>query len=201
MRVRREVRTLRTKKRFQAIRRVFVAVLELERNDFRIIDWSLQGDHIHLIIEASDQPSLSRGMKGLAVRLARAINRVSGRRGTVFAERYFSRVLCTPREVRHARAYVMLNARRHTREASEVAGGKWVDEYSSWAWFDGWEDLPGKWLHKARAGPEAVAPVAKAETWLLRIGWKRHGLIRLTENPGGVGRGRKRIANRAGEGR
>ncbi len=200
MRVRREVRTLRTKKRFQAIRRVFVAVLELECNDFRIIDWSLQGDHIHLVTEASDQPSLARGMKGLAVRLARAINRISGRRGTVFAERYYSRVLCTPREVRHARAYVMLNARRHTREASDAAGGKWVDEYSSWAWFDGWRDLPEKWLHKARAGPEALAPVANAKTWLLRIGWKRHGLIRLTENPGGAGRRRKRLANRAGEG-
>ena len=139
-------------------------------------------------------------MKGLAVRLARGINRGSERRGTVFIERYYCHVLRTPQEVRHARAYVMLNTRRHTREASEKTGGKWVDEFSSWAWFDGWEDLPEKWLHKARAGPEAVAPVAKAETWLLRIGWKRHGLIRLTENPGGAGQRKKRLATRAGEG-
>ena len=203
LRVRRDVRNLRTKKRHQAIRQAFVDACSsnraTKRNDFRVIDWSIQGNHLHLIVEASDQPSLSRGMQGLTVRLARAINRAAGRRGTVFAERYYAHVLRTPREVRSARCYVVNNSRRHTREASEDASGKWVDPYSSWAWFDGWHDLPSKWLHKARAGPEAVAPVADAETWLLRIGWRRHGLVRLTENPGGGGRRIK--PSRAGEGR
>lgn len=187
LRVRREVRSLRTKKRYQVLRNAFVAVSKPElTKDFRVTDWSLQGDHIHLVVEATDQPSLSRGMKGLNVRLARAINRSLGRRGPVFAERFWSRPLLTPQEVRNTRAYVLLNMRRHLGEVSSFAVSKWVDPYSSWAWFNGWADLPKEWLDRARAGPEAVRPVAKPKSWLLREGWKRHGLIRLTENPGRV---------------
>lgn len=186
LRVRREVRNLRTKHHYRAIRQAFVD--GHDRDGFRVIDWSLQGDHIHLLVEATNQSRLSRGMQGLGVRLAKAINRAAGRQGSVFAERYYARILRTPCEVRNARAYVMNNARRHTRECSEDAGAKWVDPFSSWAWFDGWRDLPKKWLQKARAGPEAEPSVAHARTWLLRVGWRRHGLVRVDEAPGGTRR-------------
>ena len=75
--------------------------------------YSLQGDHAHLIVEAHGKDALARGMKSIAARLARALNRVAGRSGPVLDSRYHHRSLRSPREVRRALAYVLLNARRH----------------------------------------------------------------------------------------
>src|SRR3954465_5189082 len=66
------------------------------KSDFSVVHYSIQGNHIHLVVEARDETFLSRGMQGLAVRIARAINRVAGRKGRVFADHYFARELRTP---------------------------------------------------------------------------------------------------------
>src|SRR3954469_5683126 len=73
-----------------------------ERFGVRIIHYSIQGNHLHLIVEAEDQAALSRGMQGLAIRLARRLNAVAGRTGGVFADRYHSHPLKTPRETKRA---------------------------------------------------------------------------------------------------
>jgi hypothetical protein len=108
-------------------------------------------------------------MQGLSVRLARALNKLWRRKGKVFADRYHARCLRTPREVRSAIAYVLHNARRH---GAQVHG---PDEYSSGPWFDGWT--------RPVVHPERSSPVASAKSWLLRVGWRRHGLIRPDELP------------------
>jgi hypothetical protein len=77
------------------------------------VHYSVQGNHLHLLVEAEDRRALSRGMKGLGVRIARGLNRVMGRRGAVLDDRYHGHVLKTPTEVRHARQYLLQNARRH----------------------------------------------------------------------------------------
>ena len=74
-----------------------------------------------MIVEAKDRDALGRGMKSIGSRLARAVNRVFKRAGPVLADRYHVRVLRTPREVRNALAYVLLNARRHA--ANPQSGG------------------------------------------------------------------------------
>ena len=136
-----------------------------ERFGLRLVQFSVQSNHVHMLVEADGRASLSRGMQGLAVRMARALNRAWKRTGTVFADRYQAHVLRTPREVRHALAYVLLNARKHGARLIEA-----LDPFSSGAWFDGWSDQP------VRNGGDA--PVARARTWLLRWGWRRHGAIR-----------------------
>jgi REP element-mobilizing transposase RayT len=174
---------MRKEKRASVIRGAFVA--GCVREGFRIIDWSIQGDHIHLIVEARDNVSLSRGIQGFCVRVARGLNRLLKRRGTVFAQRYHVRELRTPREVRAARAYVINNARRHAaQQHGWVMPDGWMDPFSSWAWFDGWRDCLRARQNQARAGPEAERPVAEPQTWLLRKGWRRHGLIGVDEIPG-----------------
>src|SRR5262249_20290442 len=125
--------------------------------------------HAHLRVEAADASALARGMKSIGARLARAVNRVCGRRRPVLAERFHVRVLRTPREVRRAVAYVLLNARRHARHRRQVNG---IDPASSGRWFAGWLRVPPG----TRSGPDAPA-VARPRTWLLRAGWRRHGLI------------------------
>ena len=44
----------------------------------RIIEFSVLGNHLHLIVEADSSVALSRGMQGLTVRIAKALNRACG---------------------------------------------------------------------------------------------------------------------------
>ena len=119
-------------------------------------------------------------MKALGARLARAVNRTFQRKGAVLADRYHMRLLRTPKEVRNALRYVLLNARRHARRIT----GRWhCDPASSGRWFDGWKRRPAS-SRLASIHGRRSPPVAAAHTWLLRTGWRRHGLIEPSEVPG-----------------
>ena len=153
-----------------------------ERADFRLVHYSLQGNHAHLIVEALDRHALGRGMKAIGSWLARAVNRIFERSGPVLADRYHVRVLKTAREVRNALAYVLLNARRHAAKAgralSRLLG---VDPASSGRWFDGWLESASTFLKLSPPEPRAVSP---PRTWLLAMGWRQWGLLSLDEVPG-----------------
>ena len=86
-----------------------------ERFGLRVVHYSIQRDHLHLVVEAADRRALTRGMHGLGVRVARGVNRMLDKTGRVLGDRYHARALRTPREVRNVLAYVLLNARRHGR--------------------------------------------------------------------------------------
>ena len=178
LKVRRELPNLRTKHTVREIERSFVR--GCERGSFRVVHYSIQSDHAHFVVEASGREALGRGMKSLAARFARAVNRALGRSGRVLADRYHLRVLRTPREVRNALAYVLLNVRRHLaqRRGRAAVRGAAIDPASSGRWFDGWRRRRGA---DSRAGPSAVAA---PHTWLLETGWRRHGLISPSEVPG-----------------
>ncbi len=169
-----------------------------EQGSFRVVHYSLQTNHLHLIVEAAGKEALGRGMKAVASRFARAVQRVFGREGTVVYGRYAMRILATQREVRHALAYVLLNARKHWFERLGEAPPARLDEASSGRWFDGWSGRPAT---PARASPEpGECEVARARTYFLAQGWRRHGLIRMDEIPGGQqsrARHRSRAAVRA----
>ena len=186
VRFRRELRSMRTKARAATIRKAFVA--GCRKDGFRIIDWSIQRDHLPLVVEARDKQSLARGMQGFCVRVARRLNALLGRSGSVFAERYSVRELRTPREARNCRAYVINNARRHGFQRGELWPKGALDPYSSWAWFDGWRDCKQRSIERARAGLEKEAPGAEARSWWLTEGWRRHGLVGIDEVPGLRGR-------------
>jgi len=168
LRARDAVRCLRAGRVFPAVRRALAAA---SRSGFRIIHYSVQDDHVHLIIEADDGTLLSCGMRGLTIRLARAVNRALGRRGAVWDDRYHVRALATPRAVRLALVYVLMNFKKHG-----TAEGP-VDPCSSAAWFDGWQAEPGTRESRARS------PVVRAQSWLAAVGWRRHGLIDVDERP------------------
>jgi len=156
------------------------------RPDFRLVHYSLQGNHAHLVVEARDPAAMGRGMKAIGARLARAVNRIAGRSGPVFADRYHARMLPTPREVHRALRYVLLNARRHAAKVrSGVKDPVRHDPASSGQWFDGWK-RPGPDAHGDVSPGEspAASPVARARTWLLSVGWRRHGLLDPADVPG-----------------
>jgi len=139
------------------------------RFGFRLNHYSIQNDHLHLIVEASDRTALSRGMKGLNVRIAKALNKLWKRTGQVFPERYHETVLTTPRQVRNALAYVFKNARKHGHKPERLDK---LDIFTSGAWFDGWRDP-----YYSFDITKLASPVTKARTWLQTKGWRRCGLV------------------------
>ncbi len=176
MRVCKDVPNLRTTRMYEAV----LGALQKasEGLELRVVQHSVQGNHVHLIVEVGGRAGLMRGMQGLVVRLARAINRAAGRRGTVFADRYHAEVLRTPRQVRHALAYVLLNDRHHLEVSClpQYARNA-VDARSSAPWFDGWK-------RRVRHGCTGPPPHPPPRTWLLRRGWRKRGLLDPAAIPG-----------------
>jgi putative transposase len=168
LRARQGLPSLRSSRVFPALRRSLSAS---HKAAFRVVHFSVQSDHVHLVIEGDTPLALVRGVQGMAVRCAKAVNRVVGRRGSVWSSRYHSRALRTPSEARRGLVYVLLNFRKHLRAAPAV------DPRSSGPWFVGWRRRPPP--------PAAVSPVEPPRTWLAAVGWRRAGgAIALDETPG-----------------
>jgi REP element-mobilizing transposase RayT len=102
---------LRSRRCFTALARAFWG--GADRFGFRLVHYSVQGNHVHLLVEAKDERALSRGMCGLGVRVAKGLNRVMRRQGKVLDDRYHGHILRTPTEVKRARAYLLQNAQKH----------------------------------------------------------------------------------------
>ncbi len=174
-RIRKGLPSLRSKRLVRELRRSFSCACD--RGDFRLVHYSVQRDHVHMLVEASGRAAIGRGMKSINARLARAVNRVLGRSGSVVDGRYHAQVLHTPSEVRNALAYVLLNSRKHWRKRTGETPEPRLDPCSSGRGFDGWKGG----LRGSRDGPRDVA---EARTWLLRVGWRRHGPIDPADVPG-----------------
>lgn len=129
------------------------------RASFRVVHFSIQGNHIHLIVEAGGTRSLANGVRSLSIRLARGLNATMGRTGPVFEDRYHAHVLRTPAEVRNALRYVLGNYSSHAAWRGENTRDGWVDPFSS--------AMPR--TPRGAQGALWAEPVAKdASTWLLR---------------------------------
>jgi REP element-mobilizing transposase RayT len=146
LRVRREVWNLRSKRSFRVLRLAFFA--GRDRFGFRLNHYSVQGNHVHFIVEANDTRAMSRGMQGLAIRMARGLNTMMGRHGTVFADRYHGRILRTPSETRNAVHYVLCNRHKHLAALGKPIPVDEIDEYSS-------------------ANPDEAETITVPRTWLL----------------------------------
>jgi putative transposase len=145
LRVRNELPSLRSSRRFAVITRCF----EVSRGKFgvRLVEFSVLGNHLHLIVEADSSESLSRAMQGLCVRLARALNRQLERKGALFADHYHSRLLRSPSELAIAIRYVLENAAHHFSATGD------------------------DWFSSAKHRGALAAP----RGWLLSVGWRKFG--------------------------
>jgi len=141
-----------------------------DRFGFRLVHFAVLGNHVHYLVEARGRRSLTAGLRGLHVRVARGLNRLWGRRGNVFPDRFHERVLRSPREVWSSLGYVLRNARRHGYRQRRGE----PDRCGSGRWFDGWRERRGE-------GVAPGLPVAAPRTWLLARGWRRCGLLALNE--------------------
>ena len=172
--LRSSVRSLR--KQF-VVRTVLGALRDSNTERFRIAHYSVQDNHLHLIVEADSKAALSTGMRGLMVRLAKRVNKLLFRRGRFWADRWHGNALTAPRQVRNALVYVLQNRKKHVFSEPRARISA-VDQLSSARWFDGFAD-PIPTAPRHQEPPSVISP----KTWLLRVGWRRHGLIRTSESP------------------
>jgi REP element-mobilizing transposase RayT len=142
------------------------------KEGFRMVQYSVQSNHLHFIVEGANRLRVTRGVQGLLIRIAKRLNKQWRRRGRVFADRFHDRVLKSPRAVKIALRYVLNNGRKHGAHS-----GRGPDPCSSGRWFDGWRDyVSPQWAFEG--------PVASARTWLVTTGWRRCGRIGVREVPG-----------------
>ena len=201
-----KVGRLRTAAVYRAIREALI--MTLWRESCRVVQLSIQHNHVHLLVEAENRAALSRGMQGFQISAAKHINaeiskgRLKGiswyeakrrglipaerqrRKGTVFPDRYHVEVIKTPRQARNAIAYVLNNWRKHDEHRDEKARGWLIDPFATGWSFDGWkerEDEPFVWKLRETYAP---MPSWRPRTWLLQESWRRYGLIRTHEVPG-----------------
>ena len=144
VRVAAHVYNLRSRRCFSVLATAFARAAE--RFGMRIVQFSVMGNHVHMVVEAESHDALGRAMKGFSVRVARGLNRVMRRRGRVVGDRYHSRVLRTPTETRRALRYVRTNAVHHGLVAHE--------------------------RHDLYASHVANVELPVPHTWLLRAGWR-----------------------------
>ncbi|AKU98289.1 hypothetical protein AKJ09_04953 [Labilithrix luteola] len=174
---------------FEAIRK---RIEKATRDGFQVIHFSVQENHVHLIVEAMDRKLLWRGVQHLASRLAWAVNKILRRHGSLWRDRYTRRDLTNLRQVRNALVYVLMNVRKHTAgEKNRFLASIELDRYSSAAWFEGWDPRAGPMLMELWEmlirRDQFERPVARPRTWFARTGWKRHGLVLPSEHPASSG--------------
>ena len=162
----------------------------------RVVEFSVQGDHLHMLCEGGDAQAVGRGLGGLFTSVACRLNRLWGRSGRVFSERYHREDLTCPSQVRNAIRYVLGNIYKHGGAVIQMTGrsGRLCpDPYSSGAWFRGYKE-PRAGLDRATLA-DVVRCTVDGLSWLLKEGWQMHGLLSVLDRPAmkrGTGPKRKR---------
>ena len=149
------------------------------RHGFRVVHYSIQRDHLHLLIEAQNNRSIACGMKSVGARIGKLANRLFQRSGKVLDGRYHLRPLRTPLEVRRALRYVLLNHRHHAAQRRNSRIHRRAARHRI-------RRVPGAGStagSRYRPSEPEGREVAPARTWLLQTGWRRHGLIDLADVP------------------
>ena len=165
-----------------AIRRVIAAT---KGKGVRVLHYSVQENHLHLMVEAKNAADLSNQMRTLFSRIAFAVNAIAQRHGRLFRDRHHRHALKTPREVRNALVYILFNDRRHHAHPPSALGATpTVDRCSSVYWFHDW--APSDKPPASCILPLSESPTSRPETWLARWGWHRGApsrLLRFSETP------------------
>jgi REP element-mobilizing transposase RayT len=155
-----EVYNLRSRRSFRALEQALFGVRD---TGARLTHYSVQGNHVHLILEVEHRQMLTRAMRSLCIRAAKRLNAMMGRTGRVIADRYHAEVLRTPKQVLNAIRYVLSNTRKHLIERGEAVGPITADDYAAG---------PAEHVPKTmRLRPSAL--LLEPRTWLLRAGWMR----------------------------
>lgn len=128
------------------------AIVNARRFGLRIIHYSMQKNHIHLIIEADNNEILTRGMRSLTITFAKGL-----KQGRIQVQRYHLHVLRSVRETKNAVHYVLFNEQKH-----ETGTCSTVDGFSSLLCLENAMDLISKFCRKKKV----EIRIGRGEKWL-----------------------------------
>lgn len=97
------------------------AILNAQSHGLWVVHFSLQSNHVHLIVEAESNVLLTKAMRSLTVTFAKGL-----RKGKVQVERYHLHVLKSIKETQNAIHYVLFNKQKHEKGRYSK-----IDEFSS----------------------------------------------------------------------
>jgi REP element-mobilizing transposase RayT len=126
---------LRRRTAHAALRAAFAA--GCDRFGFRLVHYAVLNDHLHWIVEAKDREALARGLKGLLVRIAKALNKLWSRRGRVFARGQEPRACACQAGDRRVHLGVVV---------------RWLEGEDHGVWAGGGRETSGSIVHVAAVG-------------------------------------------------
>jgi len=169
LKLKKGVASLRSK---QALKDFRFAVGQAKNFGLYVIHFSLQSNHLHMIVEAKNSDCLAAGMKSLSGRLGKAIRKTVGGSGAVFSGRFHMHLLKSPTEMKRALEYVLLNTSKHFKLIEHI------DDFSSGYAFKEWRALIGRRFgdlieEQLKRLPHEPTELSEARSWLCRVGWMR----------------------------
>jgi putative transposase len=142
-----------------------------------VIQYSLQHDHIHMVVEVANNKKLRAGMYSLASSFARALQKKMGLTGGIFKGSFHMVVITSPTQMKRVLTYVLLNYCKHSKMLEHL------DPFSSGRFFVKWRELLGRkrwnpvleWEIQGEREDAAVIGLSPPQSWLARQGWLRAG--------------------------
>lgn len=135
-----------------ALRLLKRAIVRARLTGLRVIHFSLQSNHVHLIIEPINNDILTKGMRSLTITFAKGLQK-----GKVQVERYHLHVLRSIKEARNAAFYVLFNKQKHEKGICST-----IDEYTSLLGMKDWRKLVKEYAVKNRQ----TLKIGKHKVWV-----------------------------------
>ena len=121
----------------QTLKLLWHAIKKARLKGLKIIHYTLEFDHIHLLVEADNKAIVGTGMQSFGISLSKGINKIKGLSGQVFKTRYHFRKLKTPTEVKNVIHYILGNSIKHKSSS-------FINQYNSLVRVDSFKELyPG----------------------------------------------------------
>lgn len=84
----------------------------------RVIHYTLEFDHVHLLVEVDSNQQLAKGMQSFGISFSKGINKIKAQVGKVFKTRYHFRKLKSPNEIKNVIFYILGNSLKHKKDFS-----------------------------------------------------------------------------------
>ena len=110
-----KIATLRNKLFYREIRKSFH---RLHLSGVRLIEFSVQKDHIHFLLESANKIVLGKAMRALSISLSKRFSLLLNRKIKALKSRYHLHILNTLKELKNARQYILNNSAKHTSNSN-----------------------------------------------------------------------------------
>jgi len=105
-----KIATLRNKIFYREIRK---SLRRLRVKGVRLIEFSVQKDHIHFLLESANKIVLGKAMRALSISLSKRFSLLLNRKIKALKSRYHLHILNTLKELKNARQYILNNSAKH----------------------------------------------------------------------------------------